>query len=340
MWFWIAIILLLVKVKHYHDIKHELFAVSVKCEDIRLLEYLENLKKEQGCRYRIAVYGTAEKKRTFTVGIIRPVIFLQKEYTDRELEWIFRHEIVHITRNDMITELLLEAVCCLHWFNPFIYLLKQHFQAICEKSCDERVLRGCNMEERAEYARLITESMTVNKEKNKREGAFQRALADDYNKAKERVEEIMSKRIVKGWEKIVAGSVFAVILLLNSMTAFAYPEIYYMEESEEELSGEFFEGETLWTCDDIGFGCNSSVDVILFDEQFVDETGNIYPANNGNARVICLKHNIVSGYLQTHVKDDNGGCTVKSYESTRCTICNTIWIGDLVSTHIYVTCPH
>ena len=56
--------------------------------------------------------------------------------------------------------------------------------------------------------------------------------------------------------------------------------------------------------------------------------------------VICLGHRIVEGYFQTHVKDGKGGCTVKTYHSTQCVYCYTIWIGDLCSVDMSVKCPH
>ncbi len=80
--------------------------------------------------------------------------------------------------------------------------------------------------------------------------------------------------------------------------------------------------------------------VVLYDEQFVDEEGNITPASGIQGRVICFKHDIISGYFQTHVKNDKGGCTVKTYKSTQCIYCNTIWLGDLCAVDEYTKCPH
>lgn len=208
---------------------------------------------------------------------------------------------------------------------------------MCETSCDERVIHGRTEEECTEYARLIVKNMGAVKEKI----LFGSALSNDnYKKAAGRVKVVMNKRKIRRWEKVVAGSLFAVMVFASSLTAFAYPNVYQMEESIVEVSEEVVDGETLWVCDEEIKGFDFNTDVILYDEQFIDESGNIYPANTNNARVICFGHNIVSGYLQTHVKDDDGGCTVKIYNSTRCTKCNTIWVGDLVATYIYVTCPH
>lgn len=66
----------------------------------------------------------------------------------------------------------------------------------------------------------------------------------------------------------------------------------------------------------------------------------MYSVGSFSPYVFCIKHDIRPGYFQTHVRDDKGGCTVKTYEGTRCTICNSIWVGDLYSTFTYVKCPH
>ena len=80
--------------------------------------------------------------------------------------------------------------------------------------------------------------------------------------------------------------------------------------------------------------------VILYDEQFVDEDGNITPVSGISAQTICLGHRIVKGYFQTHVDDGKGGCVVKTYHSTQCVYCYTIWMGDLYAVTEYVKCPH
>ena len=92
---------------------------------------------------------------------------------------------------------------------------------------------------------------------------------------------------------------------------------------------------------DAGCGCGEEHGaVILYDEQFVDEDGNITPVSGISEQTICLGHRIVEGYYQTHVKDGKGGCTVKTYHSTQCVYCFTIWIGDLRLMAEFAKCPH
>ena len=92
---------------------------------------------------------------------------------------------------------------------------------------------------------------------------------------------------------------------------------------------------------DAGCGCGEEHGaVILYDEQFVDEDGNITPVSGISEHVICLGHRIVEGYFQTHVADGKGGCVVKTYHSTKCVYCDTVWVGALYSTDTYAKCPH
>lgn len=139
----------------------------------------------------------------------------------------------------------------------------------------------------------------------------------------ERVNLIMKTRKMGRFGKTAVAGFAALMMLAESVTAFACPA-----ELPEEVC----------TCDEEGHeGCG---EVILYDEQFVDEEGNIYPAHTVNGRVFCLGHVKVDGYFQTHVKNDNGGCTVKTYKATQCAYCYTIWLGDLYATSIYPKCIH
>ncbi len=131
----------------------------------------------------------------------------------------------------------------------------------------------------------------------------------------------MKTRKMKLWQKVMASGVLACMLTVNSMTAFACPDGHKAEENAAEAVEE-------------------QEPVVLYDSQFVDEEGNVTPVSTHMPRVWCFKHDIVSGYVQTHVKNDKGGCTVKTYEATQCIICNTIWTGDRIRVTTYVTCPH
>lgn len=135
----------------------------------------------------------------------------------------------------------------------------------------------------------------------------------------------MKKRMMRHLGKMAVAGLAAFLLLAEPLTAIAY-------------SGE---PGAVTECTDEN--CSGHGEVILYDEQIVDMDGNIYPVNNPHARGgLCwlFGHEIIDGYLDTHLKNDSGGCTVKTYTCTACIYCDTIWVGDLIRTTRHVKCPH
>ena len=83
-------------------------------------------------------------------------------------------------------------------------------------------------------------------------------------------------------------------------------------------------------------------EVLPYDFFFEDEEGNVYDANDvqEDSRALCSHDFCVQGTSTTHNKDGNGGCVVRKFESVKCIYCNTIKVGNLISSTTYTTCPH
>ena len=93
-----------------------------------------------------------------TLGLFRrsiAVILPQKEYTREELGLIFRHETVHICREDSWSKFFLVFCTALCWFNPLMWKAMSRSAEDLELSCDETVLLGADDHTRKQYARLI-----------------------------------------------------------------------------------------------------------------------------------------------------------------------------------------
>lgn len=332
-WFTVAAIIMVLMLRDYYREIRRRFSTAKLCRGNQADEIICALRKEYHCRRRIAVYEVPEEEMTCTGGVFRPVIFLQSGYTEREMSMVLRHEMVHIVRKDALIRFILQWICCLHWFNVFVYLFKNEFEIACESSCDEKAVRGFNVGERGEYARLLLKNIYGDCENKE----LVCGISLDIKSAKERLRTIMKVKKVRAWEKMIGGGLLAVLLFVNSLTAFAYPNVFHVDNVATETAADAVEGDDCWMR---GEAMDEPAENIVYDQQFIDESGQVYPVENQGKRVFCFAHNIIPGYFQTHVKDDNGGCTVKTYESTLCTKCNTIWLGDLYSTTIYTKCPH
>lgn len=92
----------------------------------------------------------------FTVGLRRKIIFLPEEgLMDRDVEYILRHEMVHCREHDIFWKVVFVTVNVVHWFNPFVWVLRKMVDQDMEVACDEAVLDHASMEQREEYSNVI-----------------------------------------------------------------------------------------------------------------------------------------------------------------------------------------
>lgn len=334
---WVAAsaLLLFRKCRRYYREKNEFLLCAGCCRSKLPEKTARRLQKELHCLRVPEIYELPGTDFTFTVGIIKPVIFLRVDYADEDLDSILRHEMVHIVRMDLLVKMLMQFVCCLHWFNPLVDILKSKLERACETSCDERVLEGCTKEERAVYARLIVKNM----KKCEREVLIGSALEDDYEIALERVNLIMNATKINRLGKAVATFAFVLILFADSLTAFAYPAVYRVSSETEAANLHAYSDYSL----NGGIGEAVSTVPVLYDEQIIDMEGGIHPVSSVSPRgAICLVfgHQKKACYFHAHKKVENGGCETKVFDAETCPICNYVWVYDLVVTYTYPTCPH
>ncbi len=334
-WFAIAVMLLLVRIVKYLMKRHALHALAIKCEDVNLDKTLKHLRQTIRHRRKVEVVWTRVDNETFTLGGIRPVVFLQKEYIEGELYWILKHEVTHVARRDLWVKLLLEFVCCLHWFNPLVYYLNRKIKFLCETSCDERVVKGCTPEECQVYMELLDR----NNKGNTLNTPFGSALEGNSNEINARIALIKGRRRINGREKAIAIGIFVFLVFLNSLVAFAYPKIRHVKSEAIIVAEDSVDGGNFWMRQYAEEGYDIPMENILYDEQFVDEAGQIYPTSSSE-NVICAEHDMVSGIVQVHVKDGNGGCMVETYEGTRCMKCGSVVKGNLLREAEKTFCTH
>ncbi len=304
------------------------------------VEELKRLYKRRFFRFRPRIYKSPYENLTMSIGIIRPIILLQEDYSEEELEFILKHELYHITRGDLLIRLFLELAGCLHWFNPLIYHLEEHFDGVSETSCDEKVVSGCTKEQRAIYARLIIRSMQNGRQElmliNSLEG-------DGYADAVERVKLIMNTKQVSRLGKAVATGVFVSMIFVDSLTALAYPKVYHVQGEAVHVAHTAVNGGDIHVQYNGNQMYGVPAHVISYDKQIIDMDGNIYPLNDVTVRGwVCgiFGHQKEACYIETHDKDGKGGCIVKLSEAYICQTCNNIWVEDLYSETYYPKCPH
>lgn len=266
----------------------------------------------------------------YTIGFIKPFIVFPENMEDDPLsELLLKHEYCHQRRHDSIVKLLRLLAICLHFFNPLALLTLLLYTKFSEYIADEAATGGCSKEECKAYAVAL---VTLSGKTRQVPVVWRNNLLGDEKSMKRRVELIMRKN--KKASKI--GTVAAVMasVILSGTTVLAYAP---MQTTTNHYDNMTTEGT---------FGFNSVATEQTFngyDTYFENENHDITILNaeaTDSTRAILCSHNFESGYLNQHIKNSSGGCTVKVYRANHCTKCNHYDIYELLGTTNYPKCPH
>lgn len=107
------------------------------------------------CKTSDGCYGGACVTAPFTLGILRPRVYLPNDLQGAARQAVLLHEQTHIRRRDPLTKPLFYAVACLHWFNPLAWLAFCTFERDMEAACDEAAVRGRPLPERNAYCESL-----------------------------------------------------------------------------------------------------------------------------------------------------------------------------------------
>lgn len=146
-----------------------------------------------------------------TYGVLKPVILMPKN-TDwenrQQLMFVLMHEYVHICRFDAVFKFIATLVLCMHWFNPFVWVLYVLYNRDIELACDEKVVRHFGNHSRSNYAMTL-----INWEETK---SGLTPLRNNFSKnaIEERITAIMkTKKWTIGLLAISVAVIAAIVLL-------------------------------------------------------------------------------------------------------------------------------
>ena len=107
------------------------------------------------CKTSDGCYGGACVTAPFTLGILRPRVYLPDDLQGTARRAVLRHEQTHIRRRDPLVKPLFYTAVCLHWVNPLAWLAFRAFEHDMEAACDEAAVQGCTLAERSTYCESL-----------------------------------------------------------------------------------------------------------------------------------------------------------------------------------------
>lgn len=112
------------------------------------------------CKTPDGCYSGACVAVPFTLGVVRPRIYMPDHVQGAARQAVLLHEQTHIRRHDTLTKPLFYAVACLHWFNPLTWLAFRELSHDMEAACDEAAVRGRSLPERSAYCASLLQFAT------------------------------------------------------------------------------------------------------------------------------------------------------------------------------------
>ena len=197
------------------------------------------------CKIPLAVSGNAHTP--MLIGVIKPIIVLPNIYfADEELDMILAHEMVHYRRKDLLVKLLMLIANAVHWFNPAVYALNKQLDAMCELSCDEKVVSEMDTQNRRFYGETILQVLQHSTAQKNLVGnvAFATNLCNSKKNFKRRLISMMNAKKMKksmATLALVAGMLialggFAISHLLDSAIS-----VYAASQREDTRLSEDFQ---------------------------------------------------------------------------------------------------
>ena len=231
-WIGIFLVLLISKLR-------ERYKLAVKCrgnipeEDENILRVFEDVCADLGISGRVSLC------RNDLMGVAcftyhhGPVVILPfEQYTEKEAEIIFYHELCHYLNKDLYLKTVGCIAALLHVFNPTIHILMNEMGMLCERYCDRAASKkGEHRFTEQEYFQVL---LNLRVDSGHRDRYQLLAFADSRSDCERRTEYMARYHTKGGLKKGMAVTLAACFLLGSSITSLAAGD--GVTEAYEELA--------------------------------------------------------------------------------------------------------
>ena len=150
---------------------------------------------------------------SFVMGLIRPVIYLSSGLDPESRRVVLCHERVHLQRRDYLWKPLALVICCVHWFNPLVWLAFYLMNMDCEMSCDEKVVKLLGEESKKIYSYTLLEEASGGEWKRYRGGSICALLSFGEDHVKNRIRHVLDYRRPPFWMLVGAAAVLVILVV-------------------------------------------------------------------------------------------------------------------------------
>ena len=117
-------------------------AESVTDPDVKALA--QDVAAQLGVSGPVQLVWSEHTTMPMAWGILDQCVLLPREaaaWSRERRRAVLLHEMVHLSRRDPLTQVVAQAACLFHWFNPTVWWAARQLRVERERACDDRVLR-------------------------------------------------------------------------------------------------------------------------------------------------------------------------------------------------------
>ena len=172
--------------------------------------------KKHPLRREVRLRQSDRVSTPLTYGILKPVILLPAGTdweSEKQMEYILLHEHIHIRHFDAVKKMVMVSALCVHWLNPFVWMMYLLFNRDMELACDEGVVRHSGAQSRRAYAD------TLIRMEEKRSMALPFCNNFSQNAVRERIRAIMKTKKITIGIIVLCAVIFAAVMILFATSA-------------------------------------------------------------------------------------------------------------------------
>lgn len=166
-----------------------------KPTDVRINNIFTDCQKNLKIKRKIRLVNQSVVKGTSLFGLLRPKILItdrMKHLTDREIEYVFYHELSHYKRKDILTNYLIAIIQAIHWFNPIIHIFAKFIRQDVEFATDEKTISLIGSGENKDYGSVL---ISMLEEYSKFPAGALLNASSSKNHLKKRIKQILCYRV-------------------------------------------------------------------------------------------------------------------------------------------------
>jgi beta-lactamase regulating signal transducer with metallopeptidase domain len=171
------------------------------------------------------------------IGIFQPAIILPQKMLgacessileSEHIKYVLMHELSHYKRKDILYKWLIQIIACVHFFNPFMGMIKRSINKMCELSCDEAVIRKLHSREKKSYGSALIKAMEMSNGiviQNSPPAALSLMMCEEAKQTQERLDSIL------GYKKhsalmIIAAAILTVFIIFCTVHIGVFRNIF------------------------------------------------------------------------------------------------------------------